>query len=452
MPEQPNPLLTALSRLALGILHALKWAAGAMWPAIRASLGAIGRGALRFLLLPPYRLATFLGLRTRRIIQPAQGLILVLFTNRYLLHVVVVGIAVATVGVNLAGRQANAQDAGTGSLLYAMVTGETARVVEEDARPEQLVPDSHYAGPSSLLALPDIDFDYGDVEEAPVTALAVPGTIVAGPTPHAPDEPGVSTAPRTKVEEYVVQGGDTLSGIAHRFGINVGTILWANARTEFQYLRPGDVLKIPPTSGVLVTVKSGDTLLSLANRYGSAMDEIVRVNRLAPDEPLPVGVELTLPGGTPPAAVSTYVVRNPVPPVNIPSGGARPSAADTSGASSDKLLWPTTGHVITQYYGWNHTGVDIDGDYSSPIYAAQDGVVTTAGWNSGGYGIQILVQGNGVMTRYAHSSKLFVKVGDTVKKGDVIAMVGTTGRSTGTHLHFEVYINGRRVNPLAYIR
>ncbi len=454
MPEQPNPLLVVASRAALGILYALRRVAGMVWPSLRAFAVTVGRGTLRFLLLPPYRLATVLGLRTRRLMMPARGLMLVLFTNRYLLHVVVVSIAVATVGINVTGRQANAQDAGTGSLLYAMVTGETSRIVEEDARADLLVEDSHYAGPSSLLALPDIDFDYGDITDAPVTAISVPGTIVAGPTPHAPDEPGVSTAPRTKTEEYVVQGGDTISGIAHRFGINVGTILWANARTEFQYLRPGDVLKIPPTSGVLVTTKSGDTLLSLANRYGSAVDEIVRVNRLSPDEALPIGVELTLPGGTPPA-VPRYVARDPVPsrPGVIPTGGTRPSAADVSGAPSDKLLWPTSGHVITQYYGWRHTGVDIDGDYSSPIYASHDGTVTEAGWNSGGYGIQIVVQGSGgVMTRYAHASKLFVKDGDAVKKGDVIAMVGTTGRSTGTHIHYEVYIGGKRVNPLAYIR
>ena len=106
--------------------------------------------------------------------------------------------------------------------------------------------------------------------------------------------------------------------------------------------------------------------------------------------------------------------------------------------------------MITQYYGWRHTGLDIDGHYDSPIYASHDGTVTTAGWNSGGYGLQILVSGDGFTTRYAHSSKMFVKVGDTVKKGDVIAMVGTTGRSTGTHLHYEVYVNGSRVNPLSY--
>jgi murein DD-endopeptidase MepM/ murein hydrolase activator NlpD len=118
-----------------------------------------------------------------------------------------------------------------------------------------------------------------------------------------------------------------------------------------------------------------------------------------------------------------------------------------------KLLWPTALRVINQYYGWRHTGVDIDGDYKDPIYASEDGVVETAGWNSGGYGLQIVINHqNGMKTRYAHASKLFVKVGQAVKRGEVIAMVGTTGRSTGTHLHYEVYVGGVRKNPLAYTK
>lgn len=408
----------------------------------------LGHAFVRFLVLPAYRVAVHAKMRYQQFILPARGVTLLLFTNRYLLHVVIVGIIVAAVGVNLSSRQASAQSVGQHSLLYAMVTGEDFRTTEETVRPDLLISDSHYAGPASLLAVPDIDFDYGDIDE-PLTAISVPGTIIAQSPSGTPTEGSASTASRTEVVVYTVQGGDTLSDIAHRFGVNVGTILWANSRTEFQYLRPGDVLKIPPVSGVLVTTKKGDTLLALANRYSSAVDEIVRVNRLNPDEALPVGVDITLPGGQPPAVTPTYVARDPVPTTSVPSG-PRPSAADTSGIPSTKLVWPTSGRVITQYYGWRHTGLDIDGHYDSPIYASHDGTVTLAGWNSGGYGLQILVAGDGFTTRYAHASKMFVKVGDAVKKGDVIAMVGTTGRSTGTHLHYEVYVSGSRVNPLSY--
>lgn len=425
----------------------------AAWPAVARNVPLLAGTLARVLILPVYRLVTSVGLRYRRLMLPARGLVLVLFTNRYLLHAMVMGLAIAAITTNLTIRQVNAQDVGQGSLLYAMVTGDAARLTEEEVRPELLVNDSHYAGPASLLAMGDIDFDYDEGEEAPVTAIAVPGTIVASPDTHAPDEPGGPADVRTKTETYVVQTGDTLSTIAQRFGVNVGTLLWANARTELQYLRPGDTLKIPPVSGVLVTIKKGDTLLSLANKYGSSVEEIIRINRLSADEALPLNAELVLPGGQPPSV--PIAVRPPVRP-GEPSPSAstgKPPSANVGSIPTGKLLWPTSGHVITQYYGWRHTGVDIDGDYTSPIYASHDGTVTTASWNSGGYGMQIVVtSASGVMTRYAHASKMFVKNGDTVKKGDVIAMVGTTGRSTGTHLHYEVYVSGKRANPLSYIR
>jgi murein DD-endopeptidase MepM/ murein hydrolase activator NlpD len=454
MNEQQHSSRAILNRLALRTLQMARMVARVTWRALARPAAMLGRLIVAVLILPSYRIITVARLRARRLTVPARGLSFLLFTHRYFLHVIIVAVVVATVGVNLSGRQAQAQDAGQHSLLYAMVTGETMRVTEQEARPELLTQDSHYIGEDSLLALPDIDFDYTDVEDLPPTMSAVPGTLLATPVAHAPDEPGTPSENRTKTENYVVQSGDTVSTIAHRFGVNVGTILWANARTEFQYLRPGDVLRIPPVSGVLVTVKKNDTLLALASKYQSASDEIVRVNRLAPDEPLAVGLEIILPGGQPPAAPPTYVAHQPVPTriETVPTGGVRPPAADVSGTPTTKLQWPTSGRVVTQYYGWRHTGLDIDGDYSSPIYASHDGTVTTAGWNSGGYGIQVVVSGNGVMTRYAHASKLFVKAGDTVSKGDVIAMVGTTGRSTGTHLHYEVYINGGRVNPLSYAR
>jgi murein DD-endopeptidase MepM/ murein hydrolase activator NlpD len=463
-----GPLQTTLTKMALSVLRKVTGFVGHIWPTIARAFSAIGKLLTRIFVLPGYRLAMNVKLRANRFSMPARGLLLLALSNRYLLHTVVLGLSIAVVAGNLAIRQANAQDVGQNSLLYALVTGDDSRVTEETVRPDLLVQDSHYAGPASLFAEADIDFDYDESAEPPLTAVSVPGTILADSlTPHDADEPAGPTAPRTGTETYVVQAGDTLSQIAQKFGVNVGTILWANSRTELQYLRPGDTLKIPATSGVLVTVKKGDTLLALAKKYGSDADEIIRVNRLVPDQPLPEGIELTLPGGKPVSAPIAYVPRtstpvpgrvigkdgiprNPevAPPVNYP----KPADEDASDLPAGKLLWPTSGHVVTQYYGWKHTGVDIDGDYSSPIYASQDGTVTTAGWNSGGYGMQIVVTGGGVMTRYAHASKMFVKSGDEVKKGEVIAMVGTTGRSTGTHLHYEVYVNGKRVNPLTYIR
>ena len=117
------------------------------------------------------------------------------------------------------------------------------------------------------------------------------------------------------------------------------------------------------------------------------------------------------------------------------------------------MLWPATVRRITQYFNWRHRGIDIAGPTGTLIYAALDGMVEISGWNSGGYGYQIVLRhSNGMKTRYAHSSKLFVSVGQKVTKGEVIALMGSTGRSTGSHLHFEVVVGGVRVNPFLYVK
>jgi murein DD-endopeptidase MepM/ murein hydrolase activator NlpD len=445
-----NRFTAALCRLGLSGLQTLKRCSRAAWPQISRGASFAGRLFVRLFILPAYRLVTFVRLRYARLAVPARSILPFLLANRYLFHCILAVLVIATVGANLAARQAKAQDAGQTSILYEMVAGGGTRAAEEKARPELLVRDTRYAGSSSVLAMPDIDFDYDETLTPSDAAPSVPGTIAANLIPHEPEEPEGPAKKRTETETYVVKEGDSLSEIAKRFGVNIGTILWANDRSDTQYIRPGDELRIPPVSGVLVTVKSGDTLLALANTYGSDVKEIVEINRLDPDQTLSAGMEIMLPGGsppyTPPPPKADYA------PPSAQTFAARPPDASPSFAQAGKLLWPTSGRLITQYYGWRHTGLDIDGDYSSPIYAAHDGVVTTASWNKGGYGLQVVISGDGVMTRYAHASKIFVKNGDRVRRGQVIAMVGTTGRSTGTHLHFEVYINGQRVNPLSYIR
>jgi murein DD-endopeptidase MepM/ murein hydrolase activator NlpD len=133
-----------------------------------------------------------------------------------------------------------------------------------------------------------------------------------------------------------------------------------------------------------------------------------------------------------------------------------PSEAPESNAQisgSYNLAWPTDQHRINQYFHSGHPGVDINGNTHDNLYAVDDGIVTTSGWNRGGYGNMILIDhGNGMITRYGHASVLFVHAGDQVVKGQVIGIVGTTGHSTGPHLHFEIYLNGRRKNPLGFYK
>jgi len=147
---------------------------------------------------------------------------------------------------------------------------------------------------------------------------------------------------------------------------------------------------------------------------------------------------------------------------SIPAPGSfpfDPSLVGGSGAADSRIpsIWPTTG-VVTSPYGlrWGgtdfHPGMDIANDMGTPIVATADGVVDYAGWNSGGYGNMVDIDhGNGIMTRYGHASQVVVSTGQHVKRGQLIAYMGSTGFSTGPHVHYEVHVNGQRVNPISYL-
>lgn len=465
-------------------------------------LAPIARVFNRFIILPIYSITLMAKIRLEKTIVSARGFVFFVFTNRYVSHVLLFVIALGTVGSQLMTQPASAQDAGQNSLLYTLVTHGQDDSVEESIAPGLALADTHYVGADTIQTISGIDYDYESTSDVPVD-LGISGSIAVVPqsdfpavTPDdvganedtLPDNTTVPTtpvAPRQGTQNYTVKSGDTIASIARSFGLNVGTIQWANNLTSRSTIRPGDTLRIPAASGVLYTVKSGDTVERLASLYHVDATDITQANNLRANGRLSVGAELLIPNATPIAAVattkpttgskpSTPVISGVAVKPNIPITPIKGKSVDiyqesakddsdtrikppditvTTGGTQSRLLWPTHLHVINQYYGYQHTGVDIDGDYTDPWYAAADGVVEVAGWNNGGYGLMVLIDhGNGIKTRYGHASKLFVKVGDTVKRGEVIGMVGTTGRSTGTHLHFEVYVNGKRANPLTYIR
>jgi len=147
---------------------------------------------------------------------------------------------------------------------------------------------------------------------------------------------------------------------------------------------------------------------------------------------------------------------------SIPAPGSfpfDPSLVGGSGAADSRIpsIWPTTGEVTSPYgLRWGgtdfHPGMDIANDMGTPIVATADGVVDYAGWNSGGYGNMVDIDhGNGIMTRYGHASQVVVSAGQHVKRGQLIAYMGSTGFSTGPHVHYEVHVNGNRVNPISYL-
>jgi murein DD-endopeptidase MepM/ murein hydrolase activator NlpD len=239
---------------------------------------------------------------------------------------------------------------------------------------------------------------------------------------------------RVGIAEYTVQPGDSLSFIARDYGVNIESIMWANGLRDSNSIREGNVLKIPPVSGVIHTVKSGDTISTIAKKYGVEADTIITYNRLSQDGKLQINDELIVPDGK--IKTAGIVARS------TPSFAHLPNL-------DNYFAHPTNG--LGRISQWLHgrNGIDIADSYGTPIYAAADGTVVGAdgsGWN-GGYGLFVKIShSNGTDTLYAHMSKVLVAPGQTVQKGQKIGQIGSTGRSTGSHLHFEVH--GAK-NPLA---
>lgn len=230
-----------------------------------------------------------------------------------------------------------------------------------------------------------------------------------------------------QINIYVVREGDTLSQIAEMFDVNVNTIKWSNDLSS-NTLKTGQTLVILPISGVKHTIVKGDTLSSLAKKYKGDVDEIIAYNNLKKGEALIAGEVIIIPDGE---AV-----------IKSSSGSSTYTNSSGSGLKeySGYYMRPIAGGRKTQgIHGYN--GVDLAAPIGTPIFAAADGEVIisrSGGWN-GGYGNYIVIRhANGTQTLYAHNSKNNVSVGDTVNKGDTIGAIGSTGKSTGPHIHFEI--------------
>jgi len=276
---------------------------------------------------------------------------------------------------------------------------------------------------------------------------AVPFTII-------PDRP------REGIITYTVQAGDTLYGIASKFGLSVNTVKWANGLELCpNLLRVGQQLTILPVDGVSHTVEEGDTIASIAQRYKVKPEAIVNYepNGLEDeDSPLTAGQVLIIPGGE----------KEELP--NVFSGYAgepgKPSKVGTG-----HFIWPIRGRIrILDWFGtktiggkpggkprkWPHKGIDIEAFLGTPVLAADSGLVTVAqiGGYNGGYGNYIIINhGNGFSTLYAHLSTVSVQRGDVVAQGQRIGTAGATGMVTGPHLHFEIRYNNKPRDPLCFL-
>jgi murein DD-endopeptidase MepM/ murein hydrolase activator NlpD len=293
-----------------------------------------------------------------------------------------------------------------------------------------------------------------------------------GPDGALPDatsaDPSSDSNSGGSISVYVVKDGDSLSGIAAKFGVTMNTILWANDIKDPKTIHTGTSLIILPVSGIEHTVAKGETLNGIAAKYGADADDIASFNGLGADATVTTGQKLIIPGGELSSSAS----------VSKPSSStsSKPSTSSTksSSTSSTKIKTggsladvqanpyrggsgapldgyfgnPLPGAIVTQgIHGWN--GVDLGAPAGTPIYAAAAGtvIVSKVGGYNGGYGNYVVIDhGNGTQTLYAHFSSIVVSVGQTVSKGEKLGGVGRTGDATGNHLHFEV--RGAR-NPFA---
>ncbi|MBI4122345.1 MAG: peptidoglycan DD-metalloendopeptidase family protein [Parcubacteria group bacterium] len=407
----------------------------------------------RYLLLPAYSRSIKIRQAWQKMFSPAKNKFLYALIARPLLHIVVVLLIFTVTAANLHAR--TLPSAGEGSILFSLVGNDDVELIEETASYTRPASSLSYFGPGYGLAGQTTANSTAAQPANDRLALVTSGgsavSLSPAPTGAIRELKTVRAANRTEVETYVVQDGDTVSTIAQEFNVKISTILWANNLGSNDYIRPGQSLKILPVDGIMYTIKKGDTLSKLAALYEVSETTIREQNGLEEDQALSLDLQLLLPGASLRVSAPTPTRLAQTPVINrITNALKQPVSSPNSGSGS--MIWPTSGHVITQYWGWRHTGLDIDGHYDSPIYASDTGKVEIAGWGTG-YGIQAVVNHeNGFKTRYGHMSKIFVTPGQKVAKGEVIGMVGTTGRSTGTHLHFEIYVKGTRVNPLLYVR
>lgn len=257
----------------------------------------------------------------------------------------------------------------------------------------------------------------------------------------------ISRNNRTETIIYEVKPGESIASVATGFGITPDTIRYANKISGD--LRAGQKIKVPPIDGTFIAVSRNDTLSGIAGKYKVGVDQIAKYNQIDANAPIHAGQELLIPGVVAPKPAASTPTR----------GGGSTIAPAPSGvagsipASVGQFAWPLSSptHFISQGYRGGHTGLDLNKLNGLGIYASADGVVRHY-QTRGGYGRYIdMDHGGGWMTRYAHLSAYKVANGARVKKGDLIGIMGTTGRSTGVHLHFEIRLNGRHVNPLAYL-
>ena len=247
---------------------------------------------------------------------------------------------------------------------------------------------------------------------------------------------------RREVEIYVVQAGDTTQGIAAYYGLQPETLMWSNPAIEDtpDLLKIGQEVIILPIDGVYHEAQDGDTLSGIAQKYKveiTAITDVAWNNLTPPDFSITPGMMLIVADGTKPLITKVVASYSGLVPTSVTGTG--------------QFRWPVMG-LITQDYWSGHRAIDVGVPSGTPVYAADGGYVSFVGWTDIGYGYLVRVDhGNGFETWYAHNTSFAVTLGESVGRGQVIAYSGSTGHSTGPHVHFEIRYLGALQNPRAYL-
>ena len=278
------------------------------------------------------------------------------------------------------------------------------------------------------------------------------------------------TRARFTISQYEVQKGDTIIGIAEKFGLDPQTILWGNFNSladDPHRLQVGQQLNILPMNGVLHEWRAGEGLNGISKVYNVTPDDILNwpANELSRESVgdyanpnIPVGSLLFVPGGTRPFISWSAPLISRSDPVNAKIfGDGYCGAIDDGYIGNGSFVWPSSEHWLSGYEftpGTNHWGIDIAGDLGNPIYAADSGVIVYSGWNDWGFGnVLVIDHGNGWQSLYAHLDQIYVTCGASVSQAAQIGSMGSTGRSSSPHLHFELMdAGGNRVNPTNFLQ
>jgi murein DD-endopeptidase MepM/ murein hydrolase activator NlpD len=275
-------------------------------------------------------------------------------------------------------------------------------------------------------------------------------TVAAAPPGEAQNGTTVAAAsPKT----YVIRPGDTLSKIAIQYQVTVDGIVAANGLVAPDSIYAGQTLNIPDSgasarpapaqTATVHVVTFGETLNQIALRYGVTVHSLAVANDITNPNAISAGMRLSIPSTQAGTASVQYA--------SVGSGLC--ATADANRTGTGYFIRPTRGYVVTQRYSLWHSGIDLAVSLGTPVFAADSGTVVFSGWNPAGYGnLIVLDHGNGWRTYYAHLSETNVDCGDWVPRGTILGKVGSTGNSTGPHLHFEMLRFGISVNAAGYIR